>query len=72
MIAAREEWCSFCNKMHPIMIGGCNGFRAYFKKFELINDSLDIDLVDRNNCIGCPNNKPGATCHCTLGGNIIY
>lgn len=35
-------------------------------------DVIDNDFINRDNCVGCSNNKPGATCHCTLGGNITY
>jgi len=30
------------------------------------------DFRDNLSCGNCQNNKPGATCHCILGGNITY
>lgn len=30
------------------------------------------DFRDNLSCGNCHNNKPGAVCHCTLGGNITY
>ena len=68
MIVAREEWCSFCNKNHPVMIGGCDGIRKFMDSFKVNNNELRGNLQ----CANCPNNKPGAVCHCTLGGSITY